>query len=79
MTLDSLLGGAQKLLNTGASAYQTVANLKEGPAPVAPAPVSQPGTFAPPSAAPWYKAKWVMPAAAVLGGLLLIITLRRRK
>lgn len=79
MTLDSLLGGAQKLLTTGASAYQTVANLKEGPAPVAPAPTSPAGTFAPPAAAPWYKAKWVIPAALALAGFAAIFALRRRK
>jgi hypothetical protein len=78
MTLSDLLGGAQKLAETGASVYTTVqgTKLKETGAPrVNP---ETPTATGPLPALPWYKAKWVIPAA-IGGGILIAIAVFRRR
>lgn len=80
MTLAQILGGVQKVVTTGSDAYTTVRSLKEGPAPVAAPEPTVGGSFAPPPAtAPWYRAKWVIPAGVALAGIVLVSVLRGRR
>ena len=81
MTLSDFLGGAQKIATTGAQVYTTVQGVKlqenAAPQPVAPAP-SSPMSGTTGTALPWYKAKWVIPAAIGAGVMLLVAIFRRR-
>ncbi len=79
MTLESLLGGVKGLVTTGTDAYGAIRNVKEGPAPAPAAPPTPAGSFAQPGALPWYKAKWVIPAAVVLVAVAMVFLIRRRK
>jgi hypothetical protein len=77
MTLSDLLGGVQKVAETGASVYTTVqgTKLKETGAPTVSA--ANPTATGPAPALPWYKAKWVIPAAVVAGLLVVVAVIRR--
>jgi hypothetical protein len=78
MTLSDLLGGAQKLAETGASVYTTVqgTKLKETGAPTVSA--ETPTATGPAAPLPWYRAKWVIPAA-ILGAVLIAVAVFRRR
>lgn len=77
MTLAEILGGVQNVAATGATVYQTVQGAKVTDAP---APTVNPATptATAPTVEPWWKAKWVMPAAIAAVGVLAIAVFRRR-
>jgi hypothetical protein len=78
MTLSEILGGVQKVAETGTSVYKTVSGTKltESVAPTVNPAVP---TATAPAPEPWYKAKWVIPAAlAAVGFIVLAVFTRRR-